>query len=61
MKAVGDVHVIVEALVEVRFAVSVEIVKLCQLVTTMGENDAIDDFEAEGLVKSRGVAVPGDL
>ena len=57
----GDLNVVVEVLVEVGFAVFVEVVQERDLVATEDIDLLIDNLQAEAVEDTGGVAVPGDL
>jgi hypothetical protein len=57
----GDLDVVVEVLVEVGFAVLVEVVQECNLVATEDVDFLVDDLQAEAVEDAGSVAMPGDL
>ena len=57
----GDLDVVVEVLVEVGFAVLVEVVQDRDLVATEDVDLLVDDLQAEAVEDAGGVAAPGDL
>ena len=61
MEAAGQIPVVVEVLVEIRFPIIVIVVKACDLHVADRVDDIVDDFQAERFVQTRGEAFPLDL
>ena len=61
MEVRGDLDVVVEVLVEVGFAVLVEVVQQRDLVATEDVDLLVDDLQAEAVEDAGGVAMPADL
>ena len=61
VEAAGELPVVVEVLVEVGLAVSVEVVETGDLVVGDGVDDVVDDRQTERLVPAGGEAFPGEV
>ena len=61
MLAAAGVPVVVQALVEVRLAVAVEVVQPGQLAALQHDDLAVHHLQPERLVQPRGETLPGEL
>ena len=59
MKVLCDLVIAVEALVEVSFAIAVQVAQNHKLIAAGDEDLAIDNLDAERLKEARGDALPG--